>query len=225
MENEFQYLDQFDTVLIVDDSRSMVGRRWEIARKALGELTVVAAQYDSDGIEIHFLNDPTVRHGLTTKEEVNELFQSVTPTPGTPIGRKLDSLLTAYVNNFEELQREGKKLKKVNYILLTDGEPSEARNSELYPDKVIVKAAKRLDKLYAPQVQIGIQFVQIGHSVAATQFLQSLDGDLMKKYNIRDIVDTTHARAGHDLSAKDMIKILTGGINRSVDNQDMRRRT
>ncbi|KAK0205241.1 hypothetical protein DFS33DRAFT_1326823 [Desarmillaria ectypa] len=222
MENEFQYLDQFDTVLIVDDSRSMVGRRWEIARKALGELAVVAAQYDDDGIDIHFLNDPTVRHGLTTKEGVDELFQSVNPTPGTPIGRKLDSLLTAYINKFEELQRAGKKLKKINYILLTDGEPSEGKNSELYPDNVIVRAAKRLDKLHAPQVQIGIQFVQIGHSVSATQFLRSLDDDLMHKYNIRDIVDTTPAQTGHDLSTKDMIKILTGGINRRVDNQDLR---
>ncbi|KAK0451592.1 hypothetical protein EV421DRAFT_1045794 [Armillaria borealis] len=219
-ENEFQYLDQFDTILIVDDSRSMVGSRWEIARKALGELTVVAAKYDDDGIEIHFLNNPAVRQGLTTKEGVDELFQNVTPTPGTPIGRKLESLLTAYINKLEELQRAGEKLKKVNYILLTDGEPSEHRDSELYPDKVIVRAAKRLDKLHAPQVQIGIQFVQIGHSVSATKFLQSLDDDLMKEHNIRDIVDTTPAQAGRDLSTNDMIKILTGGINRRVDNQD-----
>ncbi|KAK0469274.1 uncharacterized protein EV420DRAFT_20368 [Desarmillaria tabescens] len=224
IEDEFQYLDKFDTVLIVDDSRSMVGRRWEIARKVLGELAVVAARYDDDGIDIHFLNDPTVQHGLTTKEEIDELFQRVIPTPGTPIGRKLDNLLTAYINKYEELRRDGTKLKKVNYILLTDGEPSESKSSELYPDKVIVRAAKRLDELHAPQVQIGIQFVQIGHSVSATKFLQSLDDDLMHKYKIRDIVDTTPAQAGHDLSANDMIKILTGGINRRVDNQDVRRR-
>ncbi|KAK0194268.1 hypothetical protein F5146DRAFT_926217, partial [Armillaria mellea] len=187
------------------------------ARKALGELTAVAAKYDKDGIDIQFLNDPTVRNGLTTKAEVDKLFQSVTPIPGTPIGHKLESLLTAYINKFEELQRTGEKLKKVNYILLTDGEP------KLYPDKVIVRAAKRLDKLHAPQVQIGIQFVQIGHSVSATKFLQSLDDDLMHKHNIRDIVDTTPAQAGRDLSTNDMIKILTGGINRRVDNQDKRR--
>ncbi|KAK0223711.1 hypothetical protein IW262DRAFT_1295436 [Armillaria fumosa] len=170
MENEFQYLDQFDTVLIVDDSRSM-------ARKVLGELTVVAAKYDKDGIDIQFLNNPTVRNGLTifleTREEVDKLFQSVTPTPGTPIGRKLESLLTLYINKFEELQRAGEKLKKVNYIFLTDGEPT-------------------------------------------TKFLQSLDDDLMYKHNIRDIVDTTPAQAGRDLSTNDMIKILTGGINRKL---------
>ncbi|KAK0484881.1 hypothetical protein IW261DRAFT_1459213 [Armillaria novae-zelandiae] len=220
MENEFQYLDQFDTVLIVDDSRSMIGRRWETARKALRELTVVAATYDKDGIDIQFLNNPTVHHGLTTKEGVDRLFQSITPTPGTPIGRKLESLLTAYINKFEELQRAGEKLKKVNYVLLTDGEPTERKGSEFYPDKVIVRAAKRLDKLHAPQVQIGIQFVQIGHSVSATRFLQSLDDDLIHKYNIRDIVDTTPARTGRDLNTNDMIKILTGGINRRVDNQE-----
>ncbi|KAK0223712.1 hypothetical protein IW262DRAFT_1458748 [Armillaria fumosa] len=56
-----------------------------------------------------------------------------------------------------------------------------------------------------------------------TKFLQSLDDDLIHKHNIRDIVDTTPAQAGRDLSTNDMIKILTGGINRRVDNQDKHR--
>ncbi|KAK0499942.1 hypothetical protein EDD18DRAFT_808331 [Armillaria luteobubalina] len=218
-ENEYLYLARFDTVLIVDDSGSMKGEgRWRIAGEALAELAYVAAQYDGDGIEIQFLNNPIVKHGLKTKEEIKQLFESITPEGLTPIGSKLDGLITAYIAEYKKLRHTDQQPKPVNYILLTDGVPTDSK--PLTPEEVIVEAAKALDEIYAPQIQVGIQFVQVGADANATRYLQGLDDTLKHKYDIRDIVDTTPARAGHDLDGQDMIKILTGGINRRVDNEE-----
>ncbi|KAK0194267.1 hypothetical protein F5146DRAFT_427291 [Armillaria mellea] len=217
-ENEFLYLARFDTVLIVDDSGSMKGEgRWLIAGEALAELAYVAAQYDGDGIEIQFLNSPVVKHGLKTKEEILQLFHSITPGGLTPIGSKLDSLITPYIEEYKKLRHTDQQPKPVNYILLTDGVPTDSK--PLTPEEVIVKAAKALDDIYALQIQVGIQFVQVGDDTNATRYLQRLDDTLKHTYSIRDIVDTAPARAGHNLDGQDMIKILTGGINRRADNE------
>lgn len=46
----------YDTVFLVDDSGSMAGALWREAGKALSDVARVAAHYDDDGIDIHFLN-------------------------------------------------------------------------------------------------------------------------------------------------------------------------
>lgn len=43
-------------MFLVDDSGSMAGSLWREAGKALADVARVAAQYDDDGIDIHFLN-------------------------------------------------------------------------------------------------------------------------------------------------------------------------
>lgn len=66
-------------------------------------------------------------------------------------------------------------------------------------------------------MKVGIQFVQIGNSRDATEFLNELDNGLGQNYGIRDIVDTTPYTG--QLSAELIIKILLGGINRRVDKR------
>ncbi|KAJ6571683.1 hypothetical protein B0H19DRAFT_664700 [Mycena capillaripes] len=207
-ESALELLRNFQTVLIVDDSRSMKGELWKQAGKALQDLAAVASEYDSDGLEIHFFNSTVVAKQVKTAEEVEEVFNKVTPTNSTPMGRKLHGLLEAYLSALES----NPDLKRVNYIVITDGAPTD--RAEMEPELVIVKAAKELDSRHALMSQVGIQFVQIGGNTAATRYLESLDNNLRNKYNIRDIVDTTFAPVDKPL---DMIKILTGGINRRVD--------
>jgi hypothetical protein len=76
-ESALELLRNFQTVLIVDDSRSMKGELWKQvgrvpvwtlslhggyfqAGSALQKLAAVASDYDTDGLEIHFLNSPAV---------------------------------------------------------------------------------------------------------------------------------------------------------------------
>ncbi|KAF8068084.1 hypothetical protein FPV67DRAFT_1171518 [Lyophyllum atratum] len=101
-----------DTVIVVDDSGSMRGRLWTQAGTTLAQLAAVASKYDTDGIEIQFLNSRQSRENVTNIAEVKALSSSVTPNGSTPLGIKLKSLLDVY---FEKLDRNG-QMKLLNYI-------------------------------------------------------------------------------------------------------------
>lgn len=63
---------------------------------------------------------------------MNALFENVHPKGYTPIGDKLEALLSDYLQNLESAQRERdsgnihalKQIKPVNFIVITDGIPS-----------------------------------------------------------------------------------------------------
>ncbi|KIM57950.1 hypothetical protein SCLCIDRAFT_1219002 [Scleroderma citrinum Foug A] len=220
MEDALETLKKYDTVLVVDDSGSMQGHRWEEAKQALSELASIAAEYDSDGLDIHFLNHSKAGLGIKNSATVNALFDKVQPKGPTPIGGKLDVLLSEYIWRLELVQRKHdlgntsalKQIKPVNFIIITDGVPSDD------PESVIVATARRLDLGHFPLFQVGIQFVQIGNAKKATAFLRELDDALSCKYSIRDMVDTT-PYLNAKLTSEMLIKILIGGINRRVDHR------
>ncbi|KAF8138994.1 hypothetical protein EV363DRAFT_1394400 [Boletus edulis] len=195
-ENALDTLRTYDTVVIMDDSGSMqIDGRWE----------QIAATYDRDGIDIHFLNHPTC--GMNIKDPKDE--------GPTPIANKLDLLVGDYVNKLERAGRRKQRgdelalrqIKPVNFIVITDGVPTDE------PMDSIVSLARRLDHEH-----VGIQFVQIGNDKEATEFLKQLDDDLSGIFGVRDIVDTTPYLGTH-LTATMLIKILLGGINRRVDRR------
>ncbi|KAI6152431.1 hypothetical protein BKA82DRAFT_4111182 [Pisolithus tinctorius] len=193
-ENALETLRKYDTVLIVDDSGSMRGALWE-------------ETYDSNGLDIHFLNY------TETPIRVEALFRQVEPEGYTPIGERLEGLLSDYLRDLEKAQRQYekgdssalKRIKPVNFIVITDGCPTDD------PASVIIAAARRLDAKHFPLTQVGIQFVQIGNSRKATAYLRELDDTLSGHYNIRDIVDTT-PYMNTKLTSDMLIKILLGGI-------------
>jgi len=170
------------------------------------ELASVAGQYDQDGIEIHFINSTESRSGVRDSTKVEALFRSVKPHGRTPLGTRLTSLLEEY---YKRLESNPQSTKPVNFIVITDGAPTDNDETE----RGIIKYAKALDAKNARVAQMGIQFVQIGDDPDATAFLKKLDDDL-PRHGIRDIVDTTHAKGKLDL-----VKILLGAINRRVDNK------
>ncbi|KAH8834346.1 hypothetical protein DL96DRAFT_1756936 [Flagelloscypha sp. PMI_526] len=208
-EDALEMLRSYDTVILVDDSRSMLGARWREAGNALGELASLAGQYDPDGIDIYFLNSPREGRGLKDIRKVNKLFMEVSPTGATPIGARLERLIKTYIDRLEQSSVPD-SIRHVNYIVITDGSPTDE------PADVIIHAARRLDKLNRPLSQLGIQFVQIGNSKSATKYLQGLDDEL--KDAPRDIVDTTPF-TGQELRGHTFVKILLGGINRRVDRK------
>jgi hypothetical protein len=192
----------------------MKGVRWEEAKAALATLAELAGQYDTDGIDIHFLNRGVVGRNMKGANEIRTLFAGVHPRGATPIASKLEELLGEYLAIVEPLHAnpaELKKIRPVNYLIITDGYPTDD------PESVIVQVAKRLDEKYLPITQVGIQFVQIGDDRSATRYLQELDDGLSKRHKIRDIVDTTPYNGA--LDGRSLLKILLGGINRRVDAQ------
>ncbi|KAF4575199.1 hypothetical protein EYR36_006557 [Pleurotus pulmonarius] len=212
-ENALQTLRKYDTVLIIDDSGSMLGSKWRQAEKSLAALADMAGKYDTDGIDVAFLNSTKVGEGIRASVLLNAAsgFSLRISTH-----RRLESLLLTYLARIEGAQRQGvlNTIKPVNYVIITDGEPTDD------PESVILSAAQRLDRGNFPLTQVGIQLLQIGKDVAAAEYLKQLDDDLHKTHNIRDIVDTTPFQTTKGEITADLItKILIGGINRRVDRK------
>src|SRR5260370_33810471 len=93
-----------------DSSDPKCENRWNQARDALAGLFEVAAQYDTDGINIHFLNSKKVGQNVRSTQDVKRLFDSVHPRGITPIGQKLESLLLQYLELIERAYDEDRKL-------------------------------------------------------------------------------------------------------------------
>lgn len=226
-EDLLDMLRKYNTVIVVDDSSSMAGRRWSDTRAALAELASTAAGYDLDGVDIHFLNSEAVGRNIKDAASVERLFAAAEPEGITPTGEKLEILLLDYILQIEEAQDQDKAagggagvgpalkaIKPLNLVILTDGEPSDD------PESVIVMAAKRLDARHFPLSQVGISFVQIGDDARAAEALKELDENLSGTHGIRDMVDTTpYSPGSSQQDAHGIAKMLLGGINRRVDKK------
>ncbi|KAL9087394.1 MAG: hypothetical protein Q9165_006691 [Trypethelium subeluteriae] len=216
-DDPYSFLTSFDTTLVVDDSGSMAGSRWNETSRALETITPICTSHDADGIDIFFLNHPDNQyyHNVTSSATVREIFSQVRPGGSTPTGQRLNSILRNYLRKYESNPNTTKPL---NVIVITDGEPSDDVESP------IISAAKKLDKLDAPAWQVGIQFFQVGRDAEATKHLKQLDDDLAEisgDMDLRDVVDTTcyKGESGGELTGEGVLKVVLGSVNRRLDRK------
>ncbi|EWC47077.1 hypothetical protein DRE_03446 [Drechslerella stenobrocha 248] len=208
-DDPYVFLRDFDTVILVDDSGSMSGGRWNQTAQALGTIVPIVTYYDSDGIDIYFLNarDHPSHHNIKTPSQVMEVFGTVRPQGATPTGRALKSILEPYMQRFE---RSPNRCKPLNIIVITDGVPTDDVESH------IIKYARKLDRLDADLTQVGIQFFQIGSDPEATAALRELD-DALGDGEMRDMVDTVPFTGS--LEGDRMLKVVLGAVNRRLDRK------
>ena len=214
-DDEYAFLDEFDTVFLIDDSGSMAGGLWRQTADALMTIAPICTAHDADGIDIYFLNHPTVYKNVTSSSTVREIFETVRPGGATPTGLRLDKLLRKYMSDYKA---DPDTMKPMNLICITDGVPTDDDEDPL------IKTAKKLDELDAPAWQVGIQFFQVGSDLKASEHLQMLDDELAKisgNDDLRDIVDTvpfTDANGGR-LSADGILKVVLGAVTRRLDRR------
>ncbi|KAG5653197.1 hypothetical protein H0H81_001825 [Sphagnurus paluster] len=151
----------------------MRGPRWTQAGNALATLANVASRYDTDGIDIEFLNSTTRGSGMKDAAAVEALFASVSPKWGTPLGTRVEAILNAYLRRFE---KDPQHTKPLNLIVITDGAPTDGTATE----NAIVLTARALDAHNARTTQLGIQFVQIGNDANARAYLEMLDNGMVR---------------------------------------------
>ncbi|KAG1723417.1 uncharacterized protein EDB91DRAFT_1271039 [Suillus paluster] len=207
LQDALQTLRNYDMTVVMDDSSSMTGSLWNEVEQALAMLINVASQYDASaaGIDIHFLNSNTTMTGVTDSRVVHEQFTKFQPCGPTTVGNCLSMILGDYVHELYAAKgREDscKNIKPLNVLIITDGVSSDDVES------VIVYFARLLEVDKWPLGQVRIQFVQIGNSRHAAQFLRK---------HRQDIVDTTPYIG--QLHADMLIKVLVGGINRRMDTK------
>jgi len=197
----------------------MRGQRWEEVTELICQLADRAAKHDTDGIDICFFNSKHVLKNATDTSKIRSLFEHIRPKGLSLMGYRLENLLLYYLDALEKAKTANdngdpslmEQIKPVNYIVITDGFPTDA------PEDVIVAAARRLNAGQFSLMQVGIQIVQVGDNPDATEFLRRLDDDLPREYGCRDIVDTTPYTPGEPLNEKALLKILVGAINGRVD--------
>lgn len=228
-DSKYAFLRDFDTVLLLDDSGSMAGSRWSELQLALESILEVILKWDTDGIDIHFLNHIADSvENVTSPAVVRELFHKVRPGSRTPTGTRLRQLILPYIQSLEAYEalpaatRAARPAPKpMNIICITDGAPNDD------PESTILEAARRLDRLGAPAWQLGIQFFQIGSDPEATEHLQDMDDELTKRKGnegLRDIVDTVPfsdvgGQASSRLQSDAILKVVLGAVNRRLDRK------
>lgn len=241
-DSDYAFLAEFDTIFIVDDSSSMRGPRWQEAEQAIAAIAPICTQYDSDGIDIYFLNYHTPvtmpesnglggYQNITTASAVQEIFSSVFPLGATPVGLRLRNILMPYIRRVQRMEasREANNglcdpelvVKPVNIIVITDGVFTDDAES------VIEQVARGLDTPNpAAPWQVGIQFFQIGNDPHARKYLEELDDNLGQSCvdeKLRDIVDTVPWRGntGITLDAQGILKCVLGAVNKKLDRKQV----
>lgn len=207
-EDRFSLLADYDTVFLVDDSPSMRGEKWELVQKILNYSTVVAARYDEDGIDVHFMNNTRASQDNVKDPDIAvKIHHGVELRGNTPTLNRLSRHLKDYLQRFKAANYAA-DFKYCNLIVLTDGEPNpEYENESDISDredakknkaafrlirKRIVEVAKKLDDEDAEPGQIGIQFCQIGNDHDATVFFEYLDDRLKGRHKLRRDVSDSH---------------------------------
>ncbi|KAL8764066.1 MAG: hypothetical protein Q9184_000277 [Pyrenodesmia sp. 2 TL-2023] len=214
-DSEYAFLSTFDTIFLIDDSGSMAGPSWREVAEALAAIAPICTSFDSDGVDIHFLNKKhsSEYEHITSKDDVYRIFTSVLPCGSTPTGSRLNRILSPYLKRCE--QKGPENCKPMNIIVITDGIPTDDLESP------IIAAARKLDKLDAPAWQVGIQFFQVGEERGAAEALRELDDELAKTANIRDMVDTVPWEGGHRLTSDKIMKCVLGAVNRRLDRKKL----
>jgi hypothetical protein len=237
-DDDFNFLAEFDTCFVVDDSFSMRSH-WDEVRTLVRTIMPLCADRDTTGVDIYFGNHKPsgsfmggieragYRHiGLVQgspemHDNVEGIFNLVRPgLSASSVSKRLIQILDNYMLQYEksiqqpEVEKTDKdELKPLNIIVVT----AHSVGSSL--SKHVLEIAGKLDKLNAPAHQIGLQFFQIGSDAKVADHMKKLDDVLHHNQQVRDIVDTTTWTDGPGkLSPEGMLKALGGAVTKSFDN-------
>jgi hypothetical protein len=200
------------------------GERIDDMKLILQRVAYAATLFDTDGIEIRFMNSTIQGNNVRTAQEVDQLiqrikFQGLTPA-GTQLRAKIiDPLVVSPA-------RSGQLRKPVMIITITDGQPAGEPTSALVD--TIKYAASEMSRTRYGQGAITFQFAQVGNDLKAREFLGKLD----KEPTIGDLVDCTSnfeveqdemSRANPPVDLTPdlwIVKLLLGAIDNSYDDKD-----
>ncbi|GJN93992.1 hypothetical protein Rhopal_007055-T1 [Rhodotorula paludigena] len=219
----------FDTVLYIDDSGSMAfeenGSRIDDAKLIIGRIAFAASLFDHDGIQVFFMNSPTVGNNITSEQQAQQLVSNIRFSGLTPLGTALDQKIVQPL--LLGPARSGQLRKPLLIVGVTDGAPGgEARDTIV---RVIKNAKNALSQTrYGPD-SLSIQLAQIGNDNGARQFLEEIDShpeigglvDCTSSYEVEE--DNFMKTTGQTLTPELWLcKLALGAIDSSYDFKDER---
>ncbi|GAA5912363.1 hypothetical protein JCM8208_003340 [Rhodotorula glutinis] len=177
----------FDIVVLVDDSGSMAfeenGERIDDAKMIIGRVAQAATLFDTDGIEVYFLNSQLVGRNITSEASAQQLVSQIRFSGLTPLGTSLDQKIIQPL--LLGPARSGQLRKPLLVVAVTDGAP--AGESRDHIVRVIKNASDTLAQTRYGADALSIQIAQIGNDSGARAFLEEIDEHPV----IGDLVDCT----------------------------------
>jgi hypothetical protein len=177
------------------------------------------AEYNKNGVDLHFLNETILYTGLCSETDVKQAFAAGRKSTwhGTPTGQRVHDILDAYISTL----RYYRHLMPLNLLVITDGE---ATDEDTLYWAVKEHPARLIERGY-PAHQLGIEFVQVGDSESATKSLVKLEEEVSRHHASfqRDIVGVTPANRISEMNSDLLLAISVSGIDARM-NEIMRSR-
>jgi len=200
--NELVALEDYKIVVIADDSASMkkpaafmqtrklgetrpLRTRWQELQETITEIVDIASCLDGEGVDVFFLNRPTVfAVGESQEQQFVQAF-SAPPKGGTPLSERLQ----------EVLAKTGGEQKQVLLFILTDGEPSGGTDyfSEVISEAISTKRMK-------------IQILACTADDEEIAWLNAVD----RRFQEVDVVDDYHSERKEVLAAEIVPRFTRG---------------
>ncbi|DBA70091.1 TPA: hypothetical protein ACH3X2_012254 [Trebouxia sp. C0005] len=227
-------LSQVHTVLLIDDSESMLERgsggwggngqsgatRWDQVRELLCDLAPTITHYDPQGIDLHFLNHQNAQQGLQSAQQVHDIFSRVRPWGGTPLGLQINTILDGYMSSL----RYERDLKPLNLVVITDGKAGDEGILFASLEEHVTRIVQRGH----PAHQMGIEFLQVGDCRWATAHLYEIEEVVSQHHKSlnRDVVGVTPVgyMQQHRMNGATLMQVILSGIDARVNGYLRQRR-
>ncbi|OBT53337.1 hypothetical protein VE04_06477 [Pseudogymnoascus sp. 24MN13] len=218
----------FDIILYVDDSGSMQfeenGERISDLKLILSKVAFAASLFDSDGIEVRFMNSDIQGNNIRNEAEVEQLISRVQFKGLTPMGTQLrNKVLEPLV---VQKVRSNQLHKPILVITITDGQPAGEASTAVF-DAIRYTSGELARSPYGKGA-VSYQFAQVGNELKEREILGQLDGDPA----IGELIDSTSnfeveqdemSRANPPVDLTPdlwLCKLLLGAIDSSYDTKD-----
>lgn len=199
-------LNDRDYTLILDKSGSMStkdqagGRsRWAVARESAQALAAKCEELDPDGLTLYVFGSRFKRYDNVTSERVLQVFTENEPSGGTDLAGVLNHAFNSY---FERRAKTKKATRPETIVVVTDGEPDDARAVI----RTIIAASRCIEK----DEELAVSLVQVGNDPNARRFLKLLDDELVSAGAPFDICDTVTLDEVEELG---LTEVLLNAIN------------
>ncbi|KAI0017760.1 hypothetical protein F4780DRAFT_754285 [Xylariomycetidae sp. FL0641] len=205
-------------------------RQWTDVEAIIQAVAPTCLKYDENGIDIYFTNHTPLlyfpgmnfrrsgynnvgkahREGKDSKKDSAQgIVSSVKPSGTCKLGARLEEILSWYL----ERLRENPKYAPLNLMVITAGISADDYKAPL------IKAARELDRMNAPQHQLGVMLFQLGEDEAVREAFEHADDEMGRKAGTRDIVDTVAWRGWpSSFGADDMVKAILGAVSKKMDS-------